>query len=195
MSALSFVRGRAVMSGKLFTSTSTRRRSGATTRTCASGSGDVKQAFLLVRLSRTLGPPEATVTRPAPLDARAYRGARASGIRARMHAHHKILAARPRVRPDRVRGLLDASRADLGRAVARLHGREGGAPAALPPSRRARKRGLGYEKLDQLMMERAPAFGADDRGPLPRLDVGTQEQRAALGTEERAVVARAARLG
>jgi hypothetical protein len=45
------------------------------------------------------------------------------------------------------------------------------------------------------MMERAPAFGADDRGPLPRLDVGTQEQRAALGTEERAVVARAARLG
>ncbi len=164
MSGLSFVHAvaQAMEAGKLFHIDLNAQKIGRYDQDLRFGSEDVKQAFLLVRLLEgTLGPPGGDrYEGPRHFDAHAYRTEDDAGVwdfaRGSMRTY-KILAARARAfdADPEVRGLLDASRdgssAELSRGyttekAARLRGLPLD-PVALG------KRGLGYEKLDQLMME------------------------------------------
>lgn len=127
------------------------------------GSEDLKGAFLLVRLLEGLrgaASPSAPYTGPLHFDAHAYRSEDEAGVwdfaRGCMRTY-KILAARAEGfdRDPEVRGLL-AERADgelepLTRRYSQKNARALRA-ASIDPDALAR-RGLGYERLDQLMME------------------------------------------
>jgi xylose isomerase len=161
MSGLSFVHAvaQAMDAGKLFHIDLNAQKIGRYDQDLRFGSEDVKQAFLLVRLLEgTLGGQR--YEGPRHFDSHAYRTEDDEGVwdfaRGSMRTY-KILAARARAfdADPEVRGLLAASGngavADLARGytaekAARLR------RMPLDPDAIGRK-GLGYEKLDQLLME------------------------------------------
>jgi xylose isomerase len=161
MAGLSMVHGvaQAMEAGKLFHIDLNAQKIGRYDQDLRFGSEDVKGAFLLVRLLEgTAG--GAPYEGPRHFDAHAYRSEDEHGVwdfaRGCMRTY-KILAERARAfdRDPEVRGLL-AERKDgqLAPLLARYTKENARAlrGAALDPDALARA-GLGYEKLDQLMME------------------------------------------
>src|SRR5262245_58086621 len=161
MAGLSMVHGvaQAMEAGKLFHIDLNAQKIGRYDQDLRFGSEDLKGAFLLVRLLEgTSGGPR--YDGPRHFDAHAYRSEDEAGVwdfaRGCMRTY-KILAARAAAfdRDPEVRGLL-AERADgeLEPLLARYSKKNAKAlrAAALDPDALARA-GLGYERLDQLMME------------------------------------------
>jgi xylose isomerase len=161
MAGLSIVHGvaQAMEAGKLFHVDLNAQKIGRYDQDLRFGSEDLKGAFLLVRmLEGTSG--TSPYTGPLHFDAHAYRSEDEAGVwdfaRGCMRTY-KILKARAQAfdRDPEVRGLLAEQKdGDLEPLLA--HYSKKGAKtlraAALDPAALAR-RGLGYERLDQLMME------------------------------------------
>ena len=161
MSGLSFVHAvaQAMEAGKLFHIDLNAQKIGRYDQDLRFGSEDVKQAFLLVRLLEGSSGGE-RYEGPRHFDSHAYRTEDDAGVwdfaRGSMRTY-KILAARARAfdADPEVRGLLDAGRDGASAELSRGYTTEKAArlrrlpldPVALG------QRGLGYEKLDQLMME------------------------------------------
>jgi len=161
MAGLSMTHGvaQAMEAGKLFHIDLNAQKIGRYDQDLRFGSEDLKGAFLLVRLLEgTAG--GAPYTGPLHFDAHAYRSEDEQGVwdfaRGCMRTY-KILAARARAfdRDPEVRGLLEQpGDPELEPLLARYSRKNARALRAqeLDPDALARP-GLGYERLDQLMME------------------------------------------
>jgi xylose isomerase len=161
MAGLSFVHAvaQAMEANKLFHIDLNAQKIGRYDQDLRFGSEDVKQAFLLVRLLEgTLG--GARYEGPRHFDSHAYRTEDEEGVwefaRGSMRTY-KILAARARAfdADPEVRGLLAADGNGAVAELARGYTRDKASRLRkLQPDVAALgRRGLGYEKLDQLMME------------------------------------------
>ncbi|QDU68511.1 xylose isomerase [Engelhardtia mirabilis] len=161
MSGLSFVHGvaQAMEAGKLFHIDLNGQRIGRYDQDLRFGSEDLKQAFLLVRLLEgTLGGER--YEGPRHFDAHAYRTEDEAGVwdfaRGCMRTYN-ILRAKARAfdADPQVRELIAEARDEGVQALTRSYSSENAAALRgleLDPAGLAR-RGLGYERLDQLMCE------------------------------------------
>jgi xylose isomerase len=161
MAGLSMVHGvaQAMEAGKLYHIDLNAQKIGRYDQDLRFGSEDAKGAFLLVRLLEgTSGTPP--YTGPLHFDAHAYRSEDEQGVwdfaRGCMRTY-KILKARARAfdADPEVRGLLAEREGRDGDGLLGRYSKKHASAlraAALDPDALAR-RGLGYEKLDQLMME------------------------------------------
>jgi len=161
MSGLSFVHAvaQAMEAGKLFHVDLNAQKIGRYDQDLRFGSEDVKQAFLLVRLLEgTLG--GARYDGPRHFDSHAYRTEDDEGVwefaRGSMRTY-KILAQRARAfdADPEVRALLEPNGSGALADLSRCYTPEKAARLRRLPVDAAAlgRRGLGYEKLDQLMLE------------------------------------------
>jgi xylose isomerase len=161
MAGLSMVHGvaQAMERGKLFHIDLNAQRIGRYDQDLRFGSEDLKMAFLLVRLLEGTGG-GARYEGPRHFDAHAYRSEDEAGVwdfaRGCMRTYN-ILKARAKAfdADPEVRGLLTETRDETLAPLTAHYSRENATrlrSVAIDPDAVAR-RGLGYERLDQLMME------------------------------------------